>query len=776
MELVRILLLLIFCQISKLRSDYCYTSKSCQNIEFTDEWVVNCMGFQSCKGAYNVDIGSYFTCFGSQSCIDLNPALQEPGFARCYGLQSCFGNIIHPSWYLYCYGEQSCMNSTIIFDKHLKYSRGIMCYGLNSCSYSTFTIIDPLPFNNDSINNGQSSPLKLSMYVGGASGLHNSIINVINTTFNLYLYGYQSGDNLTIHCGYNNNNNNNNFPCVINCAANGCKNTIIYCYNTPNATDLTGAKICDINCDESSGINIDCPTVYYINNNDTNSIDDNSNNIDRYDIKRDDWYNMNTILDDTISVCDVLCIDYRDKNCNDTKKLFNQGSVCCEAQYGCDLGLLIPSVNVNKDSKGNNSSLIVRCDGYQSCHNVINIASTASINSNINTTIYCTSYYSCQKVTIYLANNTDIDGNNSNINGINSGSGDSESKNVKDNNVAVLQCNGYESCDAASILLFEQDADIYCVGYRACQHATIERANDSNSNSSINVNIFAFGQESVYVSRIETDGKGIVINLYFCGGYSAKFVTINCKENDICNIYCISNDACQDMRSLKCDGICTFIYNNASIVLDVCNDKAFWIDSSSSSAPTTVNSITSTSTSTTQSIDTTQSPTHVPTVLPSVVSTVMPTTSPTATPSTTTTQITRTRQTAETSTTTEIPWTRSTLMMSESTQLQSQLLTTSIDIGTLTWEDMTSTSALYDYYSSTLMALVSKQAEKNDTKWWQNIWVLISMIVGLILVFLLIVVLCLKKRKHTRHYQTVNDSESGMLTNSVNMEMGTVNN
>ena len=65
-------------------------------------------------------------------------------------------------------------------------------------------------------------------------------------------------------------------------------------------------------------------------------------------------------------------------------------------------------------------------------------------------------------------------------------------------------------------------------------------------------NIYGLGYQSLELGNI--DSNGIDTNIYILGYNAGTGLTINCRDNDICNIYCF-NTACDEITNIDCESV-----------------------------------------------------------------------------------------------------------------------------------------------------------------------------------------------------------------------------
>ena len=84
--------------------------------------------------------------------------------------------------------------------------------------------------------------------------------------------------------------------------------------------------------------------------------------------------------------------------------------------------------------------------------------------------------------------------------------------------------------------------NITSLSYSDVYKSTIERVS----------NIYAPGYYAPYQSDIYSGGIG-EMNVYFLGYQSGCKTSIICNGKDICNVYCLTDDACDEIGSFSCD-------------------------------------------------------------------------------------------------------------------------------------------------------------------------------------------------------------------------------
>ena len=289
--------------------------------------------------------------------------------------------------------------------------------------------------------------------------------------------------------------------CRINCYGNGCFGFQLDC--------VSGSD-CIIDCDES--LNVNCPITYGV---DTVP-----------DIPNDELNLQFDITTQSLSRNEYNCGlggaydldnygENRDQDSGVSSIIADRGNICCRGSSSCGGYIIDPDIELKiEDSLWSNSNDIV-CSGSLSCANAPLIRTTDDACGNI----YCTGSSSCD-------DGSEIE---SNLNGL-------------------VYCGGAGSCDNAQYIWNAEN--VYCGGDGSCENTQIIGSK----------NVYVTGSQGADDTTIISDGVG-VMNVYLASFYAGLDATINCNEDDYCNVYCLTHEAC---TFLQVNSIC----NNVNVVCD----------------------------------------------------------------------------------------------------------------------------------------------------------------------------------------------------------------
>ena len=119
-----------------------------------------------------------------------------------------------------------------------------------------------------------------------------------------------------------------------------------------------------------------------------------------------------------------------------------------------------------------------------------------------------------------------------------------------------MYCGAANSCDGAASITNAKY--LYCSGRSSCRNVAISGVQ----------NVYITATAGALGATIDSNGVG-VMNVYFAaseaGGSGATGVTVNCGENDFCNIYCLTNGACNILTEINTQ------CNNYNLVCDEAN-------------------------------------------------------------------------------------------------------------------------------------------------------------------------------------------------------------
>ena len=181
-----------------------------------------------------------------------------------------------------------------------------------------------------------------------------------------------------------------------------------------------------------------------------------------------------------------------------------------------------------------------------------------------------------------------------------------------------------DGCEECSII---NGKHLGCFGRASCQETLIKRVE----------NVYGFGRLSLFQSMIISDGVG-ELNIYLMAHESAQEMNISCNISDTCNIYCLSDDICDEIFSISCGDTSVSVPAESSFdaALNLINTlpNCTIIKMSDADLPKYTNNPTVIPTVIPTSIPTTptDSPTHMPTLTPTNNPTSLPSTNPTMPP------------------------------------------------------------------------------------------------------------------------------------------------
>ena len=521
-------------------------------------------------------------CHEQYSCV--NETLNNSGLISCFGLGSCVGSSITNIGNgtdlktTRCWARRACQNSPYFYGT-VQYAAPIRGYlGLAWADNINTEVLDCY---------GEASCLRVSnintsqVYCYGLRSCEGIIYpnNVYNSAtkniygeallslqnailynpYQVFAHAFFSGYNTTIYC-------ESGYECIVYCHMNGCENMNFICENGANCTVS--------NCSITAGI--PCPNG--INSSGTlikSDIDYSYN----YSIKKSIYYDTleeisniftvngyNHILNDSVYIRNIYENNECDSNyaCNDFREWFsynfnNVDKLCCFADRCCRSGVFTDINNLF-------------CDGSESCENTV----IAGIKN-----IHCRARQSCDSAVMNGFDKITATAWNS-------------LQNAMISNGRYLGCLGAKSCDRANISCVD---NIYSTGEYGLKNATI------TSNASYN----------------NHSGE---INIYLLAYYAASGMKLICSVGDVCNIYCIAENACTQIKTPECgDGgtsNCTI-----NIIYSITPTRS---PTTTSPHPTAM-----------PSENPTDIPTHIltdnPTNIPTVVLTPIPTGAPTDIPS-----------------------------------------------------------------------------------------------------------------------------------------------
>ena len=470
----------------------CLTAYSCANEIINGSFWLNCYGVGSCLGASINNIGKDDDS-KSTSCSAARACQYVSTFDGTVEYESDIRGFLGLAWTQDILVEQlNCLGEAACYQVKNATSRYIRCRGFRAC--------DGLQGRNteDIVGNG-------------VLALENSILhNPSRAVFN----GFYAGQNATVYCDYG-------YNCTIVCKVNGCENLNLICGNITNPKncsqfDANLPFIVEID-EEDNGVA--WPNGYQSTSTSTGSSSNNNNisNINSNIVTN--YYNrFNQILAHFSNDKIDFTLDYSTTG--------NDDYLSDPYYFECD------------DSDRND----VLCQDYQQCshetysnkNNICCSAESTCVSTNISSfiNVYCDARYSCRS--------SIIDGKGTGNIYIRSKKAwipDSPSL-VK--NFNSMMVTGHDSIWSSEII---NGNYLACFGSSSCQNLTITSVK----------NIYAGGGESIFASEIISGGIG-EMNVYFMGGSSAKYSSIVCSDDDICNIYCVTDNSCDGFTTKCLDG------------------------------------------------------------------------------------------------------------------------------------------------------------------------------------------------------------------------------
>eukprot|EP01083_Nonionella_stella_P273460 927608_1 len=348
----------------------------------------------------------------------------------CKGALSCAKSAyISGDDHLWCFGYGSCANIQLI-----EANSSIYAYGANSMMHSTTTLLSSVfsfqcrgyqscAHSEINVDDSTATPVVEGR---GALSFYNSTINVFQGELTLELYGYYAGYEAVLHC-------RDGTTCNIDCFHNGCGGLELICdtgatciiTNSSNVALLPNTQILFLDSSTTTEHNEQqCSEQTTDKTFDTNR--------DHYQLS-----DLNYVTD----VGPICCRGYQ--SCAETGIYYNDAatpSVVCSASAACQ------STTIQS-----NSDTTIECSGYWSCYD-----STMTIDNGI---VYCYGFYSC-----YYATITSI----STI--ICSGSWSCSSDNITSNGDMTVYLYGFQAGWYASITCSSGDqCHIICDGDESCK-------------------------------------------------------------------------------------------------------------------------------------------------------------------------------------------------------------------------------------------------------------------------------------------------------------------
>ena len=456
---------------------------------------IYCSGRAACAGGMINNIGNdtddgSTRCWASRSCQSLS--LLTGGMKLAGMIRGYLG----AAWtkmidvpFLACVGEAACYSVSNTTSYEL------ICSGFRSCAELTGT-----------------DNYRVKAY--GTLSLENSILH---NPSHVVLGGFYAGYNATIYCDHDK-------TCNITCNSHACVNLSLICGSIDNATicnNITNSMY-SVSCNTSQGII--CPNGW-------------GNNYDNSDPSA-----SYALLEKILNI-------------------FN---------YTSDLNSKIKYVKNLDYSECN-----IYADDYDDDYDDYDLSWASSINynytsSNDNNNLKCSDSWQCENDLIINKNNVCCHGVDSCLN----------ASIISFNN---LFCDSSGGCNFITANATNTNGDIYLRGRRTAQHeGTIISnfgsmmigtsrgvANDGSVFNGVNLvilgyfgvyestitgvsNIYAAGSGALYSTTINSGGIG-EMNIYFLGYESGSGARITCNGDDVCNIYCLTDDACDEISVLGCD-------------------------------------------------------------------------------------------------------------------------------------------------------------------------------------------------------------------------------
>ena len=516
-------------------------------------------------------------CYDAYECADTTIEETDTSgsnkFINCLGLSSCMNSVITTSTsdasYLRCYAEQACSNAqathTIEDDNE---DISVSCLGDRSCINSSITLTGDQ-------SNGADSSIRVSF--SGRLSFENGLLNIVNSEngdATIEFDGASSGHGATINC-------NSGSTCEIICSVDACNNLTLLCDGAEYDSSSSDCSY-NIDCDWAEYSDT-CPNGYKL---DTIGF----NQLLELDPSPYDYVNISTsTIYNSVTICDY----------NGTAIAF-----CCDEYYECNENTYVVDSELQ----------LFRCDGYYSCGDILNITMIPDGSSDDGTDIYatgerglykhtdektivnenggnvycfglrscyrvefynvndiyCTSSNSCYETSIYNANNIYMYGARSSLFVV--------TRNIRSN----VYCMTDYSC--ANLNVSNVTGNIYSIGLSSINLAIINDVQGgvfvyggfalsgtiiSNANQLTvageygcdlctlegvqNINIL-HGVQVLSNANITSSNGGLNLTISANVTNTGNF-NLFCSENDICNIFCGTTEACSKME-LFCTGTC----------------------------------------------------------------------------------------------------------------------------------------------------------------------------------------------------------------------------
>ena len=472
-------------------------------------FVYVCLTINNC----NVTIAAK-NCNGAFECFGEIINETEEVIIDCFGRGSCAQGMIRnniigdgTSGKIRCYGARSCQSISLLDGNGEEpagmrgYLSGawtetliastVNCYGEASCYNivnTTSDVIECFGFRSclglQGINND-------NVYGYGVLSLENSILH---NPGNVELYGFYSGYNSTIYCDYNT-------TCSIDCHSNGCDNLNLVCGSMNDWTDCDNINsinsMYDVSCDETQGII--CPNGW---------------GNDSINITGNNMYNNNTNYSNSYELLEIILDKF-----NYTSNMNSESNVTY-------------AKNTYFSECTNPTISDFQCENNKGC---MDLSSPITDRNNI----CCTGHRGCEELTIGSFSNLFCDGSQScneitatgtmNMSDVYFRSCDDQSSSLS--NFKSMIISGYQAMKDSTI---KNGTNIACFGYESAKKTNITGVS----------NIYAGGYHASQ-SQMQIFSGGIgEMNVYFLGYESSDDIDIICNNNDVCTIYCLTDDAC----------------------------------------------------------------------------------------------------------------------------------------------------------------------------------------------------------------------------------------
>ena len=451
-----------------------------------------CLTGRSCTNETIVQgSGDEFDAYGYKSVAGVKTTItsQEAELYGAYAAQ--YAQLINVTYQGDCFGYKSCDNvqELIVDQATLQCDGSASCANVGSIYVRGYSYsYEVLCYGDFSCANSVFQDTQV-IWGYGAYSLYNTYFNFSETRTNVSIW--YSGS----YSGVNSSvicNSNGVINCQINCDSNACDGVKLLCHpQIGNCSEFT------LRCWSCHQDKLPSYYLYYSNNNTMIPFDikNDSNSKDKHGIFK--YYqiseNRNVQCDSQSS---YVYDDYNMSLNEAETQNPDDNSVICFRGYYTGIFDTISTLGDESD---------VVCSGQGSCYG-------AAINVNgYGSNVFCLGNNGCIYSTV--------------INGTND----------KNN---TLYCGGKNSCRATDIYNFEH---VYITGASACANCDIYGSR----------NVYFVNYEGGLSSTISSDGNG-EMNVHFDGYGSGQSVYVECVMGATCNIYCLTNYACDSSTEVDC--------------------------------------------------------------------------------------------------------------------------------------------------------------------------------------------------------------------------------